>query len=106
LILAFFLHCESPYSLSKVFERVLLTRLQTHTEENNILPNQQFGFRAKHSTEHQVQRIVKFIKNGFRQKLSTGMLLLDIEKAYDTVWHDGLTHTRRIKNSIRKPKLT
>jgi hypothetical protein len=72
-------------SLSKIYERILLFRVQKYTHENNVLPNQQFGFRSKHSTGHQVQRIVNFIRNGFQQKMSTGMLLLDIEKAYDSV---------------------
>jgi hypothetical protein len=84
-------------SISKVFERVLLYRIQEFTQSNNILPNQQFGFRVKHSTGHQVQRIVNFVRNGLSQKLSTGMLLLDIEKAYDSVWHNGLIHKMKIK---------
>jgi hypothetical protein len=64
---------------------VILKRLLKHTELQSVLPDQQFGFRAHHSTCHQVSRIVRDIKIGFQSKFSTGMLLLDIEKADDTV---------------------
>jgi hypothetical protein len=78
--------------LSKIFDRVVLKRLLNHTELQSVLPDQQLGFRAHHSTCHQVSRIVKDIKIGFQSKFSTGMLLLDIEKAYDMVWHVGLIY--------------
>jgi hypothetical protein len=36
--------------------------------------------------------VTKHIASGLAAKLSTGMLLLDIEKAFDWVWHDALRH--------------
>jgi endonuclease/exonuclease/phosphatase family metal-dependent hydrolase len=85
-------------ALSKVFERIILSRISNHIVGQNVLPDFQFGFRPQHSTCHQVLRITKHIKEGFRAKLSTGMFLLDIEKAFDTVWHDGLLYKMCLKN--------
>lgn len=85
-------------ALSKLLERIILVRITQHMEEHTVLPNFQFGFRPHHSTCHQVVRITKHIKEGFRGKLSTGMFLLDIEKAFDTVWHDGLIYKMCHKN--------
>ena len=79
-------------SLSKLFERVLLHRINRHIDNNNIIPNHQFGFRKAHSTTHQLYRVVKLIKTNLSKHKSTGMITLDIEKAYDTIWHNGLIH--------------
>jgi Reverse transcriptase (RNA-dependent DNA polymerase) len=92
--------------LSKVFERIILQRISNHITDNNVLPNFQFGFRPQHSTCHQVVRITNHIKQGFREKLSTGMFLLDIEKAFDTVWHDGLLFKMSIKELSHLPNKT
>jgi Reverse transcriptase (RNA-dependent DNA polymerase) len=35
-------------------------------------------------------RVVDVISNRFNQNMSTGMVLIDIEKAFDSVWHDAL----------------
>lgn len=56
----------------------------------SIIKNEQFGFREQHSTVHQIKRIVNMIKENKKCKRSTGMVLIDIEKAFDSVWHDGL----------------
>jgi hypothetical protein len=85
-------------TISKIFERVILIRILRHIDQDNVLPDFQFGFRPHHSTCHQIVRITNHVKNEFRNKVSTGMLLLDIEKAFDTVWHDGLIYKMCAKN--------
>jgi hypothetical protein len=78
-------------SLSKILERVILKRINDHLSDNNILPTEQYGFRQKRSTTHQLNRIVNYIKRKYTiNKSSTGMILLDIERAFDRVWHNGL----------------
>lgn len=79
-------------SLGKILERVILKRLTKFAEETNILAKEQFGFRSEHSTTHQIQRVTKIVTHNRAHRKSTGMVLLDIEKAYDTVWHDGLIY--------------
>lgn len=78
--------------LSKLLERVILVRFTNFLEENNILPEQQYGFRAKRSTTHQLKRVKDLISNGLAQKQSTGMIMFDIQKAFDQVWHNGLLY--------------
>lgn len=78
--------------LDKVFEKVILDKLNEYTENNNILQRVQFGFRKNHSTIHQVKRIVNLISKNKNERKSTGVVLLDIEKAFDSVWHDGLIY--------------
>ena len=54
------------------------------------MPPEQFRFRRFHSTVQQIKRIQKHVKDNFTLQRSTVMVLLDIEKAFDTVWHNGL----------------
>lgn len=79
-------------SLSKILERAILTRINQHLEANNIIPADQCGFVQKKSTVHQLQRIKQHIKSNLnnRPSKSTGMLLIDIEKAFDRVYNAGL----------------
>lgn len=76
--------------LGKLFEKIILARLQTATK-GRIL-QEQFGFRAAHSTTQQLARVAEHIAHHLNLNESTGMVLLDIEKAFDTVWHEGLIH--------------
>lgn len=79
-------------AISKLFERVIYSRLLEHTDANNILLDEQFGFRRGHSTVHQLQRVTNQVKRSKELSKTTVMALLDIEKAFDNVWHAGLTH--------------
>lgn len=74
--------------ISKLLERLLLRRLLDHASD--LLPPQQFGFRHNHSSELQVLRLVEFIQEGFQHKDHSGCIFLDISKAFDRVWHEGL----------------
>lgn len=90
-------------SISKILERVVLKRLQKHLDDNNIIPHFQHGFRANRSTTTQLYNVTAKIKSGFHQRLplSTGMVLIDIEKAFDRVWHHGLLY-KLIKTNTPK----
>jgi hypothetical protein len=77
-------------SISKILERVILRRFNTFISGHNVLPNHQFGFRAAHSTSHQLNRVVRHVRDRRAQGESTGMLLLDVERAFDSVWYNAL----------------
>jgi hypothetical protein len=79
-------------SISKILERVLLNRINEHLEDNNIIPSQQCGFRTGRSTSHQLIKVIKTAKENLNNKKSTGMIFLDVEKAFDRVWHNGLLY--------------
>ncbi|GFT43664.1 probable RNA-directed DNA polymerase from transposon X-element [Trichonephila clavipes] len=76
--------------LSKVYEFVLLQRLNQHCAAFNFIFPQQCGFRPKCSTFHQLLRVTELIHSGFAKHEATGILFLDIAKAFDKIWHNGL----------------
>ena len=77
-------------TISKVIERVIKKRIVKFSEENNIIPQFQFGFRSAHSAEQQAYKITEYITKGFSSRLITGACFLDIERAFDKLWHTGL----------------
>ena len=83
-----------PISLTscagKLMERMINTRLVWQLEKNNIIIPEQAGFRQHHSTEDQVTYIAQKIEDGFQDKQHTLTVWIDMEKAYDRVWKDGL----------------
>lgn len=83
-----------PISLTscvgKLMERMINTRLTWHLEKNNIISPEQAGFRQNHSTEDQVTYIAQKIEDGFQDKKHTLTIWIDMEKAFDKVWKDGL----------------
>jgi Reverse transcriptase (RNA-dependent DNA polymerase)/Endonuclease-reverse transcriptase len=82
-------------SLGKLYERILVTRLKEFVFSNDILIDEQFGFRPRHSCVNQVHRITEHILSGFtgtRLPKGTGALFFDVAKAFDKVWHNGLLY--------------
>lgn len=91
-------------SISKLLERIILNRLKCHLEVFNIIPSHQHGFRSGHSTVTQLHRLVNTIRNNLQNKLSTGLVLCDFEKAFDKVWTNGLTY--KLINTNTPPYIT
>lgn len=77
-------------TLSKVLEKVILWRVTKYLSHDDIIPAFQFGFRAKHSTNHQLLRLSQSIIHGFERKQHTAAVFLDVAQAFDRVWHTGL----------------
>ena len=71
---------------------MIIPLFYSHLEDNNILPSHQFGFRKGRSTVHQLMRVTKRIKDQLNSRKSSGLLSIDLQAAFDTVWHDALLH--------------
>ena len=76
--------------LGKCLERILTVRLNGFIEHNSIIDGEQEGFRKFHSTTSALLRLVQDIFNGFNDKSKTLAAFIDLEKAFDSVWREGL----------------
>ena len=76
--------------LGKILERLLLARLNPLLNSSDRIHYEQFGFKSHHSTKEPLLRLTSFIQEGFQSKEHTVATFLDIEQAFDRVWHGGL----------------
>lgn len=83
--------------ISKIFERLLLIRMQPRLQ----LREEQFGFREGRSTVHQVIRLADTAAEGYNLSRTVVAAALDTEKAFDKVWIDGLLF--KLANQHRLP---
>ena len=72
----------------KLFERLLLNRINSKIEEN--LPKEQAGFRKNRNCTEQVLALTTNIENGFQKGLKSFVVFVDLTAAYDTVWREAL----------------
>jgi hypothetical protein len=85
-------------TIGKLFEKILLARILHDVNVHGFLRNQQFGFRPEHRTSLQLARLVERITRNFGEKRLTGVVFLDVAKAFDTVWFDGLLYKLTLLN--------
>ncbi|KAL4125740.1 hypothetical protein QTP88_009980 [Uroleucon formosanum] len=88
-------------AFGKMFEKIILKRLLPIVQKENILPDIQFGFRSKHSTNHQLHRVTDFVSSALESKKYCAGVFLDVAKAFDTVWHHGLLF--KLKKTFSAP---
>ena len=79
-------------TISKLFERVVLDRLLSWLNSNDILSKYQAGFRKQKQTKDHIFRIIQDVLASFNSGYKTGAVFIDIEKAFDKVWHAGLLY--------------
>ncbi|KAK9299919.1 hypothetical protein QLX08_007222 [Tetragonisca angustula] len=91
---------------SKILEKIILSHLHTHLRNNNIIIPQQYGFRENHSCIHQLFRVTEFAMIELNKNRTTQLILLDMEKSFDTVWHEALIHKLQKINIVIKSYLT
>lgn len=76
--------------LSKVFERLLLSRIRSTVDE--FIRPEQFGFRSECSTTLQLLKFCTHLSDTFNRREHTIAVLIDFRAAFDTVWHYGLLY--------------
>ena len=79
--------------VSKLFERIILSRLLFFLESNSILSPRQADFRPGRSTLDQILYLSQSISDGFnkpRPGSRTILSTIDFSKAFHSVWHPAL----------------
>ena len=75
-------------TISKIFERVMFTQLYSYLNANNLLSEQQYGFRSQHSTELACVKLVDYITtemDNIKKIKTPTAIFLDLSKAFDTL---------------------
>lgn len=78
--------------ISKILERIINKQLVDFCSEKDIIPNQQFGFKKNHSTIHAITKLLSDINWHLLKNEMVGAALIDLRKAFDSVWLDGLLY--------------
>ena len=81
--------CMSSH-FGKVFERILNNRSKTFLMNNNLFDHEQEGFLPKKSTTRSLYRLKIEYEILTGDKKKAALINLELEKAIDSVWHNGL----------------
>ena len=76
--------------VSKLLERLVSLQLAKYLKVNNLLPDLQSAYRAMHSTETAVLKVLSDILLALDSGNLLMLTLLDLSAAFDSVDHDTL----------------
>ena len=68
----------------------MYNRFQKYLKDQNVLYDKQFGFQTGHSAEHFIAQLVDQIYEAFEKNEYFLGVLIDLSKAFDTVYHSIL----------------
>ena len=74
----------------KIFEKVIYNRLYSFFTSQNIIYDNQYGFRKSHSTSHAINHSITHITNELSNNKFVLGIFIDLSKAFDTIDHDKL----------------
>jgi hypothetical protein len=77
-------------SFSKIFEKIISSRLNQHIYDNNILTDEQFGFRHQSPTTEASFILYNDILEALNKKNTVGGVFCDLKKAFNSVDHNIL----------------
>ena len=80
-------------SIIKLFERVIEQRVRSYPEDIGLVNKYQSDFRQNKSTDDHFFRISQSVMESFNRGEHVVAAFLDVEKAFDSVWHNGLRYT-------------
>ncbi|KAF2352282.1 Endonuclease/exonuclease/phosphatase [Trinorchestia longiramus] len=78
--------------IGKLMERMIQRRLEYWVETNNLLLGEQAGFRGGKSTVDSLLIAKDLIAHTFSRKQICVAVYLDLDGAYNSVWHEGIIY--------------
>ena len=79
-------------SIMKLFERVIEQRLRCYLEDIGFINKYQSDFRQAKSIDDHLFRLSQSVMESFNRREHVVAAFLDVEKAFDNVWHNGLRY--------------
>ena len=75
---------------SKILEKLFNNRLDDFLEKNDLLVDEQYGFRKERSTSMAITQLIEELTNANEDKKFTIGVFIDLKKAFDTIDHELL----------------
>ena len=75
--------------MSKILEKIVYKRLYEYLMDNNLLTQNNSGLKKNDSTIN-LLKIIRQIYQDVNDGNDTCLVFLDVSKAFDKVWHEGL----------------
>ena len=79
-------------SIMKLFERMIEQRLHSYLEDIGFINKYQSGFRQNKCIDDHLIRLSQSVMESFNRGEHVVAAFLNIEKAFDNVWHNGLRY--------------
>ena len=76
--------------LGKIYERYICENLVNVLSDKQFFSSVQAGYQKGKSAEEHIFRLTQDIYNGFKERKCTVGIFLDVQKAFDSVWINGL----------------
>ena len=73
--------------VSKIIEKSIHFQIEDYLNKKKLIYMYQSGFRTNHSTDLCLAQLTDFVATGMDKQMHTGMISVDIQKAFDTVDH-------------------
>ena len=86
--------------VSKVFEKLVNSRIVDHLEKYGPFSDFQYGFRCSRLTADSLTVVSDRIARAFNRSSATRAVALDISKAFERVWHAVLLKSYGISGQI------
>ena len=91
--------------LSKIFEKLMFSRIYCHINEHQLLTPRQSGYRPGHNTELQLAYLTDRIYKAMDSGNDYTIIYLDISRYFEKIWHEGLLAKCDVEFGIRDSHL-